>query len=452
MHSHTEKKGKVTGASKSQVNTNPQAQASTPFQFADNRPETLIQKNIQQLADQNQGGLDSQLFNPVQKTEEGDSISQFKKSVGEKVESSDLSKEPNETGLPDQLKTGIENLSGYSMDDVKVHYNSGKPAQLQAHAFAQGTDIHLASGQEKHLPHEAWHVVQQKQGRVRPTLQMKGGENVNDNEALEREADEMGAKAFQFEKQPNQGKSLFISENRKIKNSKVIQGAFTIKGVTLLGKTLEDWIKTYTYGHPELEVVVRQWATKKEHTEDYANDLDALSEAEKAAKGIIARSNSIIGRSIARSAPPNMVAWDSYPVWGEWYFNGLEYQDNNTGGWHSNRASLLPGNATQDGAPTRYVEFRRPGAIGEKEVDKMERCIFDLLSGRCWPNAHYDGGYVEISGVPSGTKQKLLKTALFCTRIKEIAKKMTDNEKNEAGEGFAKIEWLIKNYSILDNR
>jgi hypothetical protein len=47
---------------------------------------------------------------------------------------------------------GIENLSGFSMSDVKVHYNSDKPAQLQAHAYAQGTDIHLASGQEKHLP------------------------------------------------------------------------------------------------------------------------------------------------------------------------------------------------------------------------------------------------------------------------------------------------------------
>src|SRR5262245_52567316 len=69
----------------------------------------------------------------------------------------------NNTGLPGSLKSGVENLSGFSMNDVKVHYNSSKPAQLQAHAFAQGTQIHLGPGQEKHLPHEAWHVVQQKQ-------------------------------------------------------------------------------------------------------------------------------------------------------------------------------------------------------------------------------------------------------------------------------------------------
>jgi len=103
----------------------------------------------------------------------------------------------NKTGLPDSLKSGIEQLSGHAMDDVRVHYNSSKPAQLNAHAFAQGNQIHLGTGQEKHLPHEAWHVVQQKQTRVRPTMQMKGDTAINDHPALEREADEMGAKAIQ---------------------------------------------------------------------------------------------------------------------------------------------------------------------------------------------------------------------------------------------------------------
>jgi hypothetical protein len=90
----------------------------------------------------------------------------------------------------------MESLSGMPLDDVKVHRNSDKPAQLQAHAYAQGTDIHLGPGQEKHLPHEAWHVVQQKQGRVNPTMQMKGKVNVNDDAGLEKEADIMGANAL----------------------------------------------------------------------------------------------------------------------------------------------------------------------------------------------------------------------------------------------------------------
>jgi len=105
-------------------------------------------------------------------------------------------KKTNTIGLPDQLKEGIENLSGISMDDVKVHYNSAQPVQLQAHAYAQGTDITLASGQEKHLPHEVWHVVQQKQGRVKPTMQMKGDVAINDDAGLEAAADIMALKAL----------------------------------------------------------------------------------------------------------------------------------------------------------------------------------------------------------------------------------------------------------------
>jgi hypothetical protein len=115
--------------------------------------------------------------------------------AGKQTNEQPIQKIENRTGLPDQLKAGIENLSGHSMDDVKVHYNSNQPAQLNAHAYAQGTDIHIAPGQEKHLPHEAWHVVQQKQGRVKPTLQMKGKVNVNDDKGLEKEADLMGRKA-----------------------------------------------------------------------------------------------------------------------------------------------------------------------------------------------------------------------------------------------------------------
>ena len=98
-------------------------------------------------------------------------------------------------GLPHRLKAGIELLSGISMDGVRVHYNSSHPAQLGAHAYAQGSDIHLAAGQERHLPHEAWHVVQQAQGRVRPTMQMKNGTPLNDAVDMEREADVMGARA-----------------------------------------------------------------------------------------------------------------------------------------------------------------------------------------------------------------------------------------------------------------
>lgn len=100
-------------------------------------------------------------------------------------------------GLPEPLKAGIEHLSGHALDDVSVHYNSSEPATLNAAAYARGNTIVLGPGQERHLPHEAWHVVQQRQGRVKPTAQLKGNVHVNDDPGLEREADEMGRRALQ---------------------------------------------------------------------------------------------------------------------------------------------------------------------------------------------------------------------------------------------------------------
>jgi hypothetical protein len=98
--------------------------------------------------------------------------------------------------MPDTLKAGIEHLSGIAMDDVRVHYNSSRPAQVQALAYTQGSEIYVAPGQERHWPHEAWHVVQQKQGRVRPTLQFRGVA-INTDGGLEQEAESMGAAALQ---------------------------------------------------------------------------------------------------------------------------------------------------------------------------------------------------------------------------------------------------------------
>jgi len=156
-------------------------------QFKGNSPESLAQQKFQKMAN---------IFTTSQ--------------------SHPIQKKPNKTGMPDQLKSGIENLSGHSMDDVKVHYNSSKPTQLNAHAFAQGSNIHLASGQEKHLPHEAWHVVQQKQGRVQPTMQMKGKIPINDDADLEKEADIMGEKALQLKVQKLHGSSLLQPKPQNI--------------------------------------------------------------------------------------------------------------------------------------------------------------------------------------------------------------------------------------------
>jgi hypothetical protein len=140
-------------------------------------------------------------FDPVQRVEEEELMQG--KAAPAQLQTNSASAAANKTGLPGNLKSGIESLSGMSMDNVRVHYNSAKPAQLNALAYAQGTDIHVASGQENHLPHEAWHVVQQGQGRVKPTTQLAGGAKVNDDPGLETEADVMGAKAAQLASREN---------------------------------------------------------------------------------------------------------------------------------------------------------------------------------------------------------------------------------------------------------
>ncbi|MCC2546727.1 DUF4157 domain-containing protein [Hymenobacter sp. BT175] len=184
----------ATHANKAEANKSTEAASSagtrqnagSTMQFMDKRPTAVAQRNLQQSINNSprsqQGGSGS--FAP------GNAAGTLAAGPAP------VQKKENRTGLSDNLKAGMESLSGHSLDDVRVHYNSAKPAQLQAHAYAQGTDIHVAPGQEQHLPHEAWHVVQQKQGRVKPTMQLKGKVSVNDDAGLEKEADVMGARAL----------------------------------------------------------------------------------------------------------------------------------------------------------------------------------------------------------------------------------------------------------------
>ncbi|MCX6047082.1 MAG: DUF4157 domain-containing protein [Chloroflexi bacterium] len=127
----------------------------------------------------------------------GHDFSQMRVHAGPTNQPAERHSPENRTGMPDRLKAGLEQLSGLDLSAVRIQYNATAPAQFQALAYTQGTEIQIAPGQEQHLPHEGWHVVQQLQGRVKPTMQLKGV-LANDNAALEREADLMGAKAKQL--------------------------------------------------------------------------------------------------------------------------------------------------------------------------------------------------------------------------------------------------------------
>lgn len=101
---------------------------------------------------------------------------------------------PNSTGIPTAMKRRFETASGFSLDDVRIHYHSERPGRIGALAYTQGTQVHIAPGQERHLPHELGHVVQQKQGLVRPTARL-GGMPANLDPALERSASGIGSLA-----------------------------------------------------------------------------------------------------------------------------------------------------------------------------------------------------------------------------------------------------------------
>ena len=179
-----------------------------------------------------------------------------------------IQKKENKTGIPDGLKAGMESVSGLSLNDVSVHRNSDKPAQLQAHAYAQGTDVHLAPGQEKHLPHELGHVVQQKQGRVAPTTQLKGQVPINDSTSLEKEADTLGAKAKSLgasaevsqlkaveEEEPVQGKFAGPAQRKAAEEEEVMQGKFkgTVQRVPEAGEAAAPEAAAPEAAAPEAE-------------------------------------------------------------------------------------------------------------------------------------------------------------------------------------------------------
>jgi hypothetical protein len=104
--------------------------------------------------------------------------------------------------LPASVQMKMESSFGHDFSDVNIHANSTKASALGANAYAQGTDLHFASGKynpqssagQKLIGHELTHVVQQRQGKVSPTETRKGV-SVNTDASLESEADKMGDKA-----------------------------------------------------------------------------------------------------------------------------------------------------------------------------------------------------------------------------------------------------------------
>jgi hypothetical protein len=74
---------------------------------------------------------------------------------------------PQHTATP----TAIPGLAvpPQAADQVRVH-ESPAADRVRAMAYATGRDIHVGGRSGPAVPHEAWHVVQQREGRVRSAL------------------------------------------------------------------------------------------------------------------------------------------------------------------------------------------------------------------------------------------------------------------------------------------
>ncbi|TMQ17873.1 MAG: DUF4157 domain-containing protein [Deltaproteobacteria bacterium] len=103
--------------------------------------------------------------------------------------------------LPPDVRARMEAALGAGFAAVRVHQDAYAQA-IGAQAFTRGTENFFAPGRFdpgspqglELLGHELTHVKQQAEGRVPATAQI-GGAPANNDPALEREADELGAKA-----------------------------------------------------------------------------------------------------------------------------------------------------------------------------------------------------------------------------------------------------------------
>jgi hypothetical protein len=104
--------------------------------------------------------------------------------------------------MPGSLRAAMEGALGADFSDVRIRTASARASELNAAAFTQGIEIHMAPGHwAPHTPsgrqllgHELGHVLQQRAGRVRTTAYL-ASTPLNDDPGLEREADAIGARA-----------------------------------------------------------------------------------------------------------------------------------------------------------------------------------------------------------------------------------------------------------------
>lgn len=118
----------------------------------------------------------------------------------------------DKTGLPDDVRQGMEEAIGGNFSSVQFVTESKKAEEVGALAFTQGKNVEFAPGQFKPdttaglelIGHELTHVDQQEKGTVEPTMEI-GEMLVNDDKSKETEADDKGKAAARLVEQKRNG-------------------------------------------------------------------------------------------------------------------------------------------------------------------------------------------------------------------------------------------------------
>lgn len=164
-------------------------------------------------------------FNPsaIVQTKKDTSLPTSKKNSGEK--------------LPDTLQAKMETSFDSNFSNVKINTNSSEASSMGAKAFAQGNEISFSPGAyqpetqegQKLIGHELTHVVQQRNTNIPATTQFSGL-NINQDESLEREADQKGTLAAQ-------GRKTGMSSSNQSTIQPVAQGFGFNNGIDFIKKT-----------------------------------------------------------------------------------------------------------------------------------------------------------------------------------------------------------------------
>lgn len=174
-----------------------------------------------------------------------------------------------------QVKANVSNIMGVDVTQAQVHYNSSKPAQLKAEAYAQGNTVEIAPGKEKHLGHELAHIAQQAQGRVQPTIQGNNGIGINNDPKLEKEADEIGDQAMSMKPTQLKQNSTMKSSVSNTQQGAPVQGKFEYdNGVQMSEKAIKHIAKMLQHKPGFNEFIKNSKYKQIVHFEDWIYSME----------------------------------------------------------------------------------------------------------------------------------------------------------------------------------